>query len=160
MITKIILQTPYWVWGICVYLLYIGIKATQDRVIYLPKLFIPPFIFLAMRFFSLIHLTPQSIFLSFIFLCIGIIFGIYHGYQTKITYMRNLYISLPGSKITLIMILLFFMTKYSFGVLKTINIPLYNEYGFFDILINMVFSGYLLGKSLSYSYQYKIKQHN
>ena len=47
---SIILGAPYWTWVILVYLIFIGIKAMQKRVVYLPKLFIVPIVLTALKY--------------------------------------------------------------------------------------------------------------
>ena len=48
-IAKTILGTPWWAWSVLLYLLFIGTKALQTRVVYLPKLFIIPVVLSAKR---------------------------------------------------------------------------------------------------------------
>ena len=45
-----IIGTPWWVWIILVYLLFVGIKALKPRIVYLPKLFIIPAVLSSMQY--------------------------------------------------------------------------------------------------------------
>jgi hypothetical protein len=49
-ISGIITNTPWWVWLIFFYLIFVGKQSTKSRSIYLPKLFIIPIILLLVKY--------------------------------------------------------------------------------------------------------------
>lgn len=66
-------------------------------------------------------------------------------------------IVLPGSPKTLILLMCFFAVKYFFGYLKVAHGFLFEKYGFIEIIVSGIFSGYFIGRSLAYFYIYKSK---
>ncbi len=46
---SIIIGTPVYVWAILIYLVFVGIKAINTRIVYLPKVFIIPLVLMAVK---------------------------------------------------------------------------------------------------------------
>ena len=47
---KIISDTPTWIWFVFGYLIFIGIRATDNRIVYIPKLFIIPLVLSRLKY--------------------------------------------------------------------------------------------------------------
>lgn len=147
--------TPVWVWVIFVYLSLVGLKATRNRVIYLPKLYIIPIILIGLQYETFFSKNNFYIALYLSLLFIGLGVGILSVLKTPIKILKDLKsIELPGSYSTLIILLLFFCVKYIFGYLEATNPILYGQYEFFEISINAAFSGFFLGRTLTYTYRF------
>lgn len=145
--------TPFWVWFLLLYIVYVGIKATHSKVVYLPKIFILPsiLIFLKLLIFSL----DNFIIFAF-FLFVGAIFGfsIHRNLNVVVIEGEHL-IKLPGDKTKLCGLLAFFTMKYAFGCLESFNLHLYCQYLILDTVFSGIFSGYFLGHALRCLYKYK-----
>ncbi|HXH55622.1 MAG TPA: hypothetical protein VNK03_07780 [Gammaproteobacteria bacterium] len=153
-VMKAITSTPAWVWAIFIYLLLVGLKATRNRVIYLPKLYIVPIILIVLKYKIFISGNYFDIAVYILFLCIGLGVGILSVLRTPLKFFKNLKsIELPGSYSTLIVLFLFFSVKYIFGYLQASNPIIANQYAFLELSIEAVFSGYFLGRTLCYTYR-------
>ena len=110
--------TPWWVYVLFFYLLFIGIKALKPHVFSLKKIFILPLIFAVWSIWQLIA-KYQSFFDIVIwatFIFIGYIAGWGLTQHLKIRAdKKKLLIAVPGSYLTLILILVIFGTRYFFG---------------------------------------------
>lgn len=147
--------TPWWVWVIFIYLLLVGLKATRNRVIYLPKLYIIPIILIGLQYETFLSGKFFNVTLYLSLLCIGLGVGILSVLKAPIKTFKDLKsIELPGSYSTLIILLLFFSVKYIFGYLQATNPILYNQNEFLEIAINAAFSGFFLGRTLNYTYRF------
>jgi hypothetical protein len=154
-VIKAIIGTPIWVWVIFIYLLLVGLKATRNRIIYLPKLYIIPIILIGLKYQTFFSGNYFSIALYASFLCIGIGTGILSALKAPIKIFKDLKsIELPGNYSTLIILLLFFFVKYIFGYLQATNTILANQYAFLELSIEGAFSGYFGGKTLYYTYRF------
>ena len=143
--------TPWWVWVVFVYLLFIGIKSMKRRNVYLPKLFIIPIVLTAIKY-KVFFLGGLNIWTAyFVSLIIGLGVGYRIAIHEKIRILKqSTSIELSGSYHTFIILMLFFSIKYVFGYLYDVNSALSAEYLNIEIAISGLFSGYFLGKSLNY----------
>lgn len=147
--------TPVWVWVVFVYLLLVGLKATRNRIIYLPKLYIIPIILIGLQYDTFISGNVFYIALYFSLLCVGLGIGVLSVLRTPIKIFKDLKsIELPGSYSTLIILFLFFCVKYIFGYLQATNPMLYGQNEFLEISIGAAFSGFFLGRTLNYTYRF------
>lgn len=145
-------NTPPYVWLILAYLLFIGIKSLRTHIVYLPKLFLLPVIMLALKYKTFLSTTNFSPHLSLLLSAIAS-FGIH--LRKKIRIIKELRaIELPGSPLTLIIVLSFFSIKYIFGFLNATHHELILSYAHLETIISMLFSGYLLGRSACFFYRY------
>jgi hypothetical protein len=149
---RIIKGTPFYVWIILGYLLFIGIKSLRTQIVYLPKLFIIPLVLLSIRY--TIFLSQDVIVFCFV-IFLGVIgsFGIHMN--KKITIIKNAKsIEVPGSYVTLVLLISFFAVKYYFGALKSIAPDVALKFSFIEHTMSGLFSGYFIGRALGYVYQY------
>ncbi len=155
-ILNIIAATPFWVWLLLIYLLFVGIRSSRQRVIYLPKLFIAPLIFLGIKYKA--FLSQDSI-----WFCLAILVGITIGF---LSYMKStievisdsMSVKIPGSYSTLLIFIIFFLLKYYFGYLESANKDLATKYLLFEVVISGLFSGYFLGKAIFFSYKFLVEK--
>lgn len=151
-VIEIISGTPLYVWGILFYLLYVGIKNTKRSVIHLPKLFIIPLVLLAIKYESLFS---GDFLFTFVAILMGALVGIlrYSYYKIKII-EKEKSVEIPGNYEILIILISFFLLKYFFGYLQQENILTYMRYYKIDYFISGLFSGYLFGRALYFTYRY------
>ncbi len=116
---SLIISTPWWVFIIFGYLLFVGFKATQPRTVPLVLLFIMPIL---LNIWSLINfcrnsstIYPQLFWWLAMFMS-GLIIGFFiHNKRTIIINRQAMTVHLPGSWIPLILIMSVFIVKYYFG---------------------------------------------
>jgi hypothetical protein len=150
-IGKMILDAPSYVWFVFVYLIFVGVKATKDRKIYLPKLFITPIILTAIKYKIFLNSDLKILFSYLACLLVGMLFGFKIATCEKFEIISGkLQIKVPGNYSTLILLILFFVIKYIFGYLEATNQELYSEIMILEIAVSGLFSGYFLGRALKY----------
>ncbi|TNF67512.1 MAG: hypothetical protein EP298_06910 [Gammaproteobacteria bacterium] len=161
--------TPWWVYVLFIYLLFIGIKASKPSHKPISKLAIIPAIFLILSIESLINQTNLhgiNLLAYAIALVIGIIIGFiiacFIGAQA--TKENNKYIIiLPGSWLTLILILIIFISKYYFGFKVGDNPNLIHNLYFTITMLSVygVTAGLFIGRFIFYLmriYQYRKRE--
>jgi hypothetical protein len=149
---QIVKGTPLYVWAILIYLLFVGIKSTKTRIVYLPNLFIIPFVLLAIKYKTFLSMDAVGFCLVIMLAAIGSFF-VQAGNKLKI--IKNAQsIEVPGSYTTLLILLSFFIVKYYFGYLKSIDPNLNLNYSYIENTISGLFSGYFIGRALCYTYKY------
>ncbi|MCL4229544.1 hypothetical protein KJZ61_02545 [Candidatus Dependentiae bacterium] len=148
-------ETPLWVWGILAYLIIIGIKATRERIVYLPQLFIIPLIFIGLKYKSFFTGYHSLIIIAIIALLIGCGLGYVLGLKTKVAIIKEkLSVQIPGTYTTLILFLVYFAIQYAFGYLcATVAILPFTLLATKSI-IDSLFSGYFLGRALAYTQKF------
>jgi len=153
-------HTPWWVYLLLAYLLRMGIKASQTRIVALKKLFIIPIIFSAMSVHTVLdsfQLTGLAVGILASNLLLGIMIGWYQVYRLAIQVDRQHgLIQIPGTWSTLIIILIIFATKYYFGYELAMDPQLTEDLGFeFAMLgVSGVCTGLFIGKLISYLIKY------
>ena len=136
---KILLGTPYWVWVLFIYLIFVGVHALNNRTVSLFRLGIMPIVFIAWSLSSLYSKTALPLTVWILFCCMGIFVGYYMMSRLNISIDKNTkLINLPGSFISLILSCVFFLIKYCLGVSYALD-P--------DLQANVVIIG--LGAALS-----------
>ena len=148
----IIEGTPLYVWVILVYLLFVGIKSLNTRIIYLPKLFIIPLVLLTIKYKTFLSSDAITFFLAII---LGAIWSFFiHKNDTIKIVKDSLSVELPGNHSTLIILISFFLVKYYFGYLNSTDHDLALKYSFIENVISGLFSGYFIGRAIQYTYKY------
>lgn len=116
--------TPWWVWVIFIELLIVGINALRSREVSLLQLIIIPITLAAWALYS--FYKSYTFFLPasaawLIALIIGRMLG-YRYFSSNITiHKKNHAVSLPGSWITLALLMAFFVVKYYIGFAYAID---------------------------------------
>jgi hypothetical protein len=153
-VLAIIGGTPLWVWLLLGYLIFIGIKATKTQTIYLPKLFILPTIFIALKYKLLLTPKDLSFFIYILTLIIGGSLGWFFGQRIKAKFFKTTKtIELPGNYATLILIIIFFTMKYIFGYWQAAIPALAAKYSLLEIMGSALLPGYFYGRALAFCYK-------
>ena len=152
---------PIWVYFLLFYLVSKGIKALKSHTVPYKKLFYLPILFACFSFYSL-STTVYSLNLALFFYGIFLIFGMILGYllvkrmTIQIDQEKNLF-KLPGTPLTLILILSMFLLKYLSNYLIAVN-PLIKTQALFNGFyfgISGLGTGLLLGRLIRY---FKLKR--
>jgi hypothetical protein len=156
-IIKIIAGTPIWVWCVFAYLIFVGIKASKQRIVYIPKLFIIPVILSALKY-KIFLSASFAVYLSyFTCLLLSIIIGFKIAKGQKFETLNNLQVKLPGDYSTIFILMTFFIIKYIFGYINAIDHELYQDLSVLELSASGIFSGYFLGKAIFYLKSYSKK---
>jgi hypothetical protein len=155
--------TPLWVYVLFFYLLFIGMKATKTNSVPMGKLAVLPIIFFVLSIHTLIaQLQVNLVTVSAYILSIGL--GTWGGWLL----VRNIAIgydkttkllTLPGSWVTPVLILLIFFSKYYFGFELSMY-PSKAESTEFDLAflgVSGVCTGLFIGRLLGYYLKIKDK---
>lgn len=156
--------TPWWVYVLFFYLLFIGIKALKPAVVSLKKMFILPIIFIAWSLYNLITELYDPLHLGFwiVSLAAGTLLGwlMIRSFPMKADKKKNL-ITTQGGPSTLILILLIFSTKYFFGYYTATHPEAMENlsFVFFRLAASGLITGMFVGKALCIGYKYKKSDH-
>lgn len=144
--------TPLWVWLVLCYLLFVGIRDLKTNIVYLPKLFIIPVLFLVIQY-KLFFSSNAAIFISIILSTMLLSF-LAHTQRSVEILKQAKAVKLPGSAFMLLTLIFVFALKYFFGYLKTTAPDLADRYSIINIIISGILSGYFLGRAICYVYKY------
>ena len=150
---NILTGAPWWVYLLLIYLVSLGIKSIKPRTISIKRLILFPLVFIAWSFYGLYEkLTlgfPWLALYWIVFLAVGTYFGIREvcHWHLKITHSKE-EITIPGNYSTLILILLIFILKFSWGYFyatwETIPYWLYVA----DTTSSSLVTGFFVGRAL------------
>ena len=158
-LSTMISSAPIWVWFLLAWLIFIGIRATRTRMIYIPKLFIAPLVLSGLKYKVFIE-SDISVWQAY-FICLALTSFVSYRYSAmeKIkVIVPSMSAQVPGTYWTLIMLMAFFMVKYSFGYISATNPTYYDDIKIFELSMSGMVSGYFLGKAICYLVQFKIEQ--
>jgi hypothetical protein len=151
-IISIMRGTPVWVWVVLAELLYVGIKATRSRVVYLPTLFIIPVLLLGLKYKTFFS-REIVIFMGVVMVSALVSFVAHRNARVEV--LKNSYaVRLSGSYSTLVVLLSFFAVKYYFGYMHSTMPEVAAQYDTIETIISGIFSGYFWGRSFSYVSKY------
>lgn len=145
---SILRGTPVWVWLVLAELLYVGIKATRSRIVYIPTLFVIPVLLLGLKYKALFS-QETGILLGALLLSAVISFIAHRNARIEVI-KESWSVRLPGSYSTLIILLSFFAVKYYFGYLGSVAPDIAARYSLVETAISGLFSGFFWGRSISY----------
>lgn len=147
--------TPWWVWVVFVYVIIIGIKTTKPQIVSLYRLLIVPFIFVFLSLHTL-WLTPMN-FLHISVFIMTMLIGIGAGFwQISRLFIevdrRKKLLSVPGSPVTLILVLIVFVSKYYFGFTEAVHPEMMQNDAFILSMLALsgVCSGIFIGRAVCY----------
>lgn len=150
-ILHIIAGTPTWVWCVFGYLIFIGLRATRPRIVYIPKLFIVPLILSSIKYKVFLACPPKLWISYFACLALASFLSYRRSLQKPVTFIpEKLSVKLPGTYSTLIALIAFFLIKYVFGYMNATMPDDYLKIQIIDLAFSGLFSGYFLGKAISY----------
>ncbi len=164
-IQRTLIQTPWWVYVLLIYLLWMGIKATQPRIVVLRRLFIIPAFFIWFSLHTLLNtftINILSISSWSIALILTTTLGVYQVVRLPFKVDKNKFlIELPGSWTTLILIVIIFATKYYFGYQMAVDPQISNQTSFelSMLIISGACTGLFFGRLIGYLYRFKVEPH-
>lgn len=149
---NLITHTPIWVWGILVYLLYVGIQALKPRVITLQKLIFLPLALIALKY--KLFVSPEA-WIYVLALAVGITAGVLKVRKSKIQIFKDKkHILIPGSSSLIIVLVGIFVMKYYFGYLQASDPAEYTRQHVWELGLSGLLSGYFTGQRANYLYRY------
>lgn len=160
-----LVHTPWWVYALFFYLLKVGLDATKPHTTSIRALFIFPSTLLLLSLNSLIR-SIQSSSLSFFLYTTTLIIGMAAGWalvknkNLQFDHKKGI-IRLPGTWVTLSIILIIFTTKYYFGYSLATNPSLIEnpQFEFSMLGTSGTCTGMLIGRLLCYLYRKKTAPH-
>jgi len=158
-------NTPWWVYLLFVYLMFVGYKASKKGVVPLIKLVILPAIFFVLSLETLVSSFKISL-LSFVVWFLSLFVGAVLGWllicrqSIRVDKEKKLF-ELPGTWVTGIVIFLIFVVKFYFGYELSTD-PELKQNTIFELsmlFFSGVFSGSFIGKLFNYLYRLKTSPH-
>jgi hypothetical protein len=147
----LITGAPLWVWPVLAYLLFIGVRATRDRVLSLPRLFLTPLILVLLRIPFLLEVDFNGWVVFGCFLLVGVGVGFSVGFRTPVQILYDARaLKIPGSLAPLILLILFFCIKYTLGALTALHPNLTTELQVLDLALSAVITGYFTGVGVAF----------
>lgn len=156
---EILADTPWWVYILFVGLVIIGMKSLKPRTISFARLILLPAVFTIWNIVWLTErLAGQYSFLLFWFISLSA--GVFVGRETVRRWKikadhRNKTISLPGTKSTLILILLVFAFRYFFVYNYETHPHASSHFFLADSIVSGVIIGIFIGRSLELYQKYR-----
>lgn len=148
---SVLTNTPIWVWGILAYIVFVGIQATKERIVSIPKLFIIPVILITIRY--QVFLSEHALLFG-LSICVGAGLGFWITAKKPGVILKDINsVKLPGSYVTLVMLLSFFLLKYAFGYLNSVQNPIALEYASIEVFVSALLTGSFLGRGIYYLYR-------
>lgn len=131
-VIEIVARTPYWVWALLAFLLFIGVRGLKPSTASFARLAILPAVFLAWGlsgFATSYGLRPAGIAVWAAALVLGAGIGLLLARTIEIhaDKERGL-IRLPGNALNLVLILIIFATKYTLGVMAGMRPSITGEF--------------------------------
>jgi hypothetical protein len=157
---EILLHTPWWVYVLFAYILYVGIKATKMRSVPVFQLFIAPSIFTVLSLHTLagrigdhfFYIIPWGLAAG-----IGIAIGWIEMQRLNIIVDRKKrLLKIQGSAFTLILFLLFFGSQYYYGFMSATQPERVKEIQFaiFILLVSGIGTGIMWVRGFGYFFKY------
>jgi hypothetical protein len=153
---QFLVQTPFWVWFILVWLVMRGVAARRPGETTLTKMAIIPLVFTAWGLYDLVTLygaTVDSAVLWLAGITIGSAIGWWIVGRFAITVDHTTAVFQRPADLSLLPLLLAtFAVKYGFGVIAAISPQLIAETAFrvADLMLSGAFTGIFVGKFLHY----------
>ena len=156
-----LIHTPVWVYILFAVLIALGIRAMKPRVVPLRKIFLLPIVFLVLSVHTLVtsfHITTSTVLIWIGALSLGALLGGMLTANLKFNVDReHALIQLPGTWITVFMILLIFITKYYFGYELATDPALahQHEFEFSMLAVSGATTGLFVGRLICYLHRFK-----
>lgn len=162
-IWQYVLHTPWWVYVLFFYLLFVGIKAIKPRTLPLGKLFIIPALFFVWGVSGILEVAGFSL-VHFFWWLLGLLIIATLAYlRTRrlavIVDRSKKTLQIPGTYTTLIVILIIFASKYYFAAQLGANPNLAHDMTFIvvDLLVSGGVTGWFIGNLVGYLQKYNAK---
>lgn len=155
-VNQFLINTPFWVWVLLVYLIIRGIKARKPASTTLMKIAMLPILFTLISLYDLFAIYSFNATTTILW-GVGILFGSYAGWYmipgNKISIDKNNNTILRPADYTLLpLIILTFIIKYSLGVIDFLSPELLNT-SFYKptfLILYGFFTGIFIGKFSKY----------
>jgi hypothetical protein len=140
-------HTPWWVFLIFLFVVSRGVLALQTRTVEIARLAIIPVIFAVWGAYSLFHLfgpNPQAIGIFAVALLVGGGVGLMMSSRgaMRADQARGV-VELPGSPVTLILVLIIFVARYGLGYWDAVEPGARDSFGF--LALDAIVSGLVIG---------------
>ena len=147
-------DTPWYVYLILAYLIFVGVKAVKGGTVSIKKLFILPAVFVWMSINELVDSSIHVSFLHIVIWLIGAAIGAYLLGWVPYSHLEiaadkdKKLLNVSGSWFTLILIMMTFVIKYAIAVILSMNhsLSLGSIYGL--LLVSGIFTGAFIGRLL------------
>jgi hypothetical protein len=156
----ILVHTPWWVYGVFAYVLYVGIKAMKLRSVRVFQLFIVPVIFTILSIHTLVGRIADH-FLYILPWALAATIGLGIGWMEMrrlniVVDRENRLLKIPGSVFTLILLLLFFGSQYYYGFMSATAPERVKDIHFvlFILMISGVGTGVMWVRGFGYFFKY------
>lgn len=158
--------TPWWVWALLAYLIYVGWKRTKTRIIRHRRIYILPAIIFIIELESVIRLFDGSA-LRILLWIGGLLIGIAVGWlvirpmKIRADKDRDL-LEMPGSWSSMAALLIIFAVKYYFGFMQAVARERMAEPGWVDIQLAVTgaLAGWLIGRAGCFLWKFWNEPHN
>lgn len=148
----IVTGTPFYVWPLLAYTLFVGIRNTKARAVSLLSLFALPLVLLGLKYQVILS---QDGITFLIMLALASTASFFLHDTRSVTILKNLRsLRVPGNYTTLPLLIAFFCMKYYCGYLRAVAPDLALTYSFIENAASGLFSGYFLGRAARYAYKY------
>jgi hypothetical protein len=160
---QIVRGTPVWVWILLVFLLSRGVKALNGGTAPLGKLAIVPVVFAV---WGIVHLATEpaagwQAAGAWVFgAAVGLLAGAFIARKSRFTVDRaQKTVTLPGSTVPLILILVTFASKFWLGVELATSAPALADSGYvvLDALVSGIVAGIFAGRFLVYWMRFRVQ---
>lgn len=161
---KIITQTPFYVWPLFAYLVFIGIKASKTNVVPFKVLFIMPVIFSIWSFYSILvryAVNPFTLLLWAVSILLGVLIGSLVTRRLSMKFDKtNMRVEMPGSWTPLVLSMSIFSTRYFLGITDALHPELAKNWALLlPELIATMISGVFAGRVVACLQKYKTSPH-
>ncbi len=152
-------NTPWWVYLLFAYCIFVGIKAAKGGVIPYLKVIIIPVVFAYLSLDSLLLHFSLNVFVVSVFilsLMVGVLSGLLQALKQNITVDRSRWlIKIPGTWSTLVIILIIFFTKYYFGYQSAADPELLTNthFEFAMLFVSGITAGLFIGRLIYYTHR-------
>jgi teichoic acid transport system permease protein len=159
-IWNILSGTPWWVYGLFGYLLYVGIKALKDHSLSLPKLFISPLLVNILAFFnndaSSTHPMTYKVGIWIVCFLVGALVSWLFSRHAPLQFNKEkLLISFPGTGAILLIGIGIFVVRYFWGAMEAIHTQPWNPLLHYLRTASLsLLSGFITGRPLYYLYRF------
>ncbi|MCX7121601.1 MAG: hypothetical protein NTZ67_07525 [Gammaproteobacteria bacterium] len=163
-ISTTLTQTPWWAYLLLYVLIVMGVKALKTQVVSVKRLVVLPLVFIVLSVHSIItefQLNTLSISIWLGSFVVGALIGFILVYRHKIVVDHEHWlVQLPGTWITLILILFIFSSKYYFSYEMDADPALVKQMSFeFSLLFAYgICTGLFTGRLACYLYRLKTQR--
>jgi hypothetical protein len=126
MVTGILHNTPYWVWGVFVLLLVLGLSQTRGRNVSRALVFVLPLIMIPLSFYTIassfgIHALPVIAWALGIAAAFALNVFVFQA-PSGVRYVSDLgKFEVPGSWVPLFLMMTIFLSRFVLGVTRAVN---------------------------------------